>query len=1235
MSKMSLCALFAASVFAASAVFAADTRGYVQSGLIAHWDGIENVGRNTHSSDTNEWIDLVAGRAFTLTGVTVNDDRMSFKGSASSYGQLPEADTTLTFGKVGAGGTIEIVLKADSTANAIAFQSPTTILAHYNNGLSIVYCASNSNKPELNWCWDNIATNTVALYYNGSLVQNAAVNGEAVGMSTTANYFGTSGKLAVLGTRQARNNNHFKGSIYAIRLYDRELTADERARNAALDAKRFFGGETEAYENFVTVTGNVGDFGAVDPDYGVYDNLTVGQDYGFSAPSCVTNANGMYAYECVGWELKRKDGTVTTNTAENVRNCTFTYTEAMDGATLTWRWGNRTVRGDKTYFVDVETGDDGYTGADIGSEEHPFCSVNAAHTATTNYLANNVGQSVLISIGEGSYPLTNYITLVAGERICGAGRDLTGINLRPCTYQYDSSGHGDQSYAIKLTASDNYLGCLSVTNYYQRIYHAPKTVWMSKGRVEHYRGAYGRNDDNYGYGLGLYMEGGSAQYCLLDHNTGGAMYTMGAGLYISGGEFTDSEICYNVDASGRSGSGQAVYISGGSVRRCKIHHNNEAATGGLGGSTGGGVYVKGGLLENCLVYKNGINGATKVGGVYNTGGTVRYCTIYGNMCSGDTQGYSGFCQASGTAINNIIFGNFVEGAVVSGGTFVTNILGAAVTGYGDNIKVDDVGFNDAANFDFSIPKRSSPAVEHAHPIAEVESDYVGVARAAKPTIGAYEYDASKEVFEVALQILKDSYLYGDTASANAIITGASLADVTIDWFVDGAKDASLANKATVELAGLGYGWHALRVEVTRDAETKSDEKAEAIRILPGCVYVNTTGRGKYPFASAEDGTNDLIVALDALWQNDNYTSRVEIAEGEYAIGRQLLLKYPVVVSGAGRDKTTVTCKEPFGARGVYVNHAAACVKDLAVSGFSDWGGVQIDLGVVSDCCITNCRSAQYHCEGPGVKVTGGRLINSEVVDCSCGNTYGEGGGVAMMKASAIVSNCLIRGCYSASSHENLGAGVYLEGGLLTHSRITDCGDHKPGAHGSDGTALYKLGSTTSREEATVRNVLIDHCESRSSRVVRMLHGHLENCTITENKTAANRPAVLLSPAFDNVKYLLVTVTNTVIWGNSGTNLMFAAEKPAQLEKEIVGCCCWPEAEEGVDGNTAKDPRFRGGKNRGLGVISSYGSCFRTGAVQPWMDGATDFRGNPRLTDGKVDIGCHQVGFDPGMMLLVK
>ena len=35
-----------------------------------------------------------------------------------------------------------------------------------------------------------------------------------------------------------------------------------------------------------------------------------------------------------------------------------------------------------------------------------------------------------------------------------------------------------------------------------------------------------------------------------------------------------------------------------------------------------------------------------------------------------------------------------------------------------------------------------------------------------------------------------------------------------------------------------------------------------------------------------------------------------------------------------------------------------------------------------------------------------------------------------------------------------------------------------------------------------------------------------------------------------------------------------------------------------------------------------------GLVLDWMADATDFAGNPRLRDGKVDIGCYQCWLDP-------
>ena len=107
-------------------VGAADTSRYVQDGLVAHWDGIENAGAGVaHDPAATTWKDLVGGREFTLTaGVTVNDDRLTFPGNASSYGNLSEADTAATFG-LATNGTVEIVYASSSasTAHQILLQS--------------------------------------------------------------------------------------------------------------------------------------------------------------------------------------------------------------------------------------------------------------------------------------------------------------------------------------------------------------------------------------------------------------------------------------------------------------------------------------------------------------------------------------------------------------------------------------------------------------------------------------------------------------------------------------------------------------------------------------------------------------------------------------------------------------------------------------------------------------------------------------------------------------------------------------------------------------------------------------------------------------------------------------------------------------------------------------------------------------------------------------------------------
>ena len=94
-----------AALSAAAAYTSAD---YVRDGLVACWDGKENAGSGVHNPSATTWLDVVGGRAFTLTGVEVADDRMIFAGTPSSYGLMGVGGTRATF-EMATNGTLEVV----------------------------------------------------------------------------------------------------------------------------------------------------------------------------------------------------------------------------------------------------------------------------------------------------------------------------------------------------------------------------------------------------------------------------------------------------------------------------------------------------------------------------------------------------------------------------------------------------------------------------------------------------------------------------------------------------------------------------------------------------------------------------------------------------------------------------------------------------------------------------------------------------------------------------------------------------------------------------------------------------------------------------------------------------------------------------------------------------------------------------------------------------------------------
>ena len=61
------------AVAAFSALAAIDADSYVQRGLVAQWDGIDNLATGTHVADTNVWVDRTPSRTPTRA-IVVDED---------------------------------------------------------------------------------------------------------------------------------------------------------------------------------------------------------------------------------------------------------------------------------------------------------------------------------------------------------------------------------------------------------------------------------------------------------------------------------------------------------------------------------------------------------------------------------------------------------------------------------------------------------------------------------------------------------------------------------------------------------------------------------------------------------------------------------------------------------------------------------------------------------------------------------------------------------------------------------------------------------------------------------------------------------------------------------------------------------------------------------------------------------------------------------------------------------
>ena len=207
---------------------------YIQEGLAAHWDGIDNVGRGQHDSSTNIWKNLAStGSTYDLmlgTGIWTDESLMS----------IGKAELAAT-------GTTYRSFESVETVFCNAKHKTSSIL--FNTGLTSRYVALGG---QLFMIKDKFAsTNSINRYSNGRysisgtvVTDNDAayVNGTRVEYGSYSDQWGVANYANVqIGGRDYGTSNPYayNGDIFAIRTYSSKLSANNVAYNYKVDRRRF------------------------------------------------------------------------------------------------------------------------------------------------------------------------------------------------------------------------------------------------------------------------------------------------------------------------------------------------------------------------------------------------------------------------------------------------------------------------------------------------------------------------------------------------------------------------------------------------------------------------------------------------------------------------------------------------------------------------------------------------------------------------------------------------------------------------------------------------------------------------------------------------------------------------------------------------------------------------------------------------------------------------------------
>lgn len=316
---------------------------YAESGLAARWDAIDNAGTGTHNSSATVWKDLAGDNDMTI----VSGSGAGWRNGNAFYMNSLANGVCPAYGKSGNTSykTIEIVYKKATSKGRllwcggvdtryVAFDYTDTA-APWKNAKVYFDGAKATQHTVVSDCEP---TSLVALYNDSNAVVDIYRDGEESNAGAkNANTWSVDGNSTMvrLGSRSKTNTSQnttqgWEGEVYTIRLYDRQLTPLEIARNYSLDAARFFG---EGFATNVVVATAVEGLEGSETS-GMY--MIDAEGHEFSAPKTATKSGAIY--DCTGYTLETWNGSGWGESVahDGETSCTLSDTSAL--VRITWQW---------------------------------------------------------------------------------------------------------------------------------------------------------------------------------------------------------------------------------------------------------------------------------------------------------------------------------------------------------------------------------------------------------------------------------------------------------------------------------------------------------------------------------------------------------------------------------------------------------------------------------------------------------------------------------------------------------------------------------------------------------------------------------------------------------------------------------------------------------------------------------------------------------------------------------